>query len=213
MSVYYIYQENYNKNIRILNIGDGVALGINSYGIDDYSYAYYYKDYLINYNKKVEVNEKYSHKDQSIKMILEKIRSNGDLKKDLIDSHILIVCLGYNDLVYKVSIERNMNNMKLNRIIKEIEIDYNEMISEIRKYYKKQIMVIGYFNYNSDNYYMENGIKKLNRILKSNKEVTFIDTYNDIKGEKYFPIPGIYYPNNYAYQLIARKIIAKTLEK
>ena len=49
---FFIYKSNYNKNIRILNIGDGVAMGINSYGINDYSYADYYKEIINKNNKK-----------------------------------------------------------------------------------------------------------------------------------------------------------------
>ena len=213
LSVYYIYKDNYNSNVKILNIGDGVAMGINSYGIDDYSYADYYKDLISTSDKKIEVNEKYTYQEQTIKMFLEKLKSDSKIKKDLISSHIVIICLGYNDLLYKVSVERNINNSKLNRIINDIEKDNNEMIKEIRKYYKEKIIVIGYFNPNIDNYYIENGVRKLNRILKNNKEVEYIDTYNELKGEKYFSIPGNYYPNNEAYQLIASKIITKTLEK
>ena len=213
LSVYYIYNSNCNKNIKILNIGDGLSMGINSYGIDDYSYVDYYKDYLEENNINVQINNNYSYKDQSIKMLYEKLISNGEIKKDLISCHQLIICLGFNDLIYKVSIEQNINNTKLNRIVDEIDIDYKKLIREIRKYYKEKIIVIGYYSPNINNYYVDNGIRKLNFILKNNKEVEYIDTYNDIKGEDFFPIPGNYYPNNKAYQLIANKIIAKTLEK
>ena len=213
MSVYFIYKDNCNSNIRILNIGDGIAKGINSYGIDDYSYAEYYKDLIKKVGTNIEINEKYTSEEYSIKMMLEKIKSNSAIKRDLIDSHLIMICLGYNDLVYKVSIERNMNNQKLNRIISDIEKDYNDMIKEIRKYYKNKIIIIGYYNPNINSYYIENGVKKLNRILKNNNEIEYIDIYDEIKGEKYFPIPGNYYPNNEAYRLIANKIITKTLEK
>ena len=213
ISVYFIYINNCNKNIRILNIGDGLSMGINSYGIDDYSYTDYYKEYLNKKNKKVEINNRYTAKDQSIKIFYAILRNNNEVKKDLINSHILIVCLGFNDLLYKISIEQNMNNNKLNKIVDEIDNNYNEMIKEIRKYYKEEIIVIGYYSPNTDNYYIDNGIRKLNRYLKNNKDIVYIDTYNEIKSEKYLPNPGSYYPNNRAYQLIASKIIAKTLEK
>jgi len=213
LSVYFVYKENNHKTIKILNIGDGLALGINSYGIDDYSYADYYKDLIKNNSNKIIINEKYSYKEQSIKMLLEKVKSNNEIKKDLISSHLLIICLGYNDLIYKVSIERNITNSKLNRIMSEIETDYNVLISEIRKYYKGKIIVIGSYSSDLKDYYINNGIKKLNRILKNNPEIEYIDIYDELKGEKYFPIPGNYYPNNDAYKLIANKIIEKTLEK
>ena len=211
-SVYYVYKDTKDSNMIILNIGDGLATGINSYGMKSYGFADYYSNY-IKRKSEVELINKYSYKEQSLQLFLEKIRSNGELKKDLISSHIVLLCLGYNDLKYRISLEENLSNTKLNNIINSIEKDYNETINEIRKYYKNKIIVIGYYGSNKEDYYLNNGIKKLNRVLKMNKEVEFIDTYNDIKGDKYLLNPGSYYPNDKAYQLIADKIITKTLEK
>ena len=50
-SVFLIYK-NTNKKILILNIGDHISLGINSFGIKEYSPVDYYKDYLISQQKK-----------------------------------------------------------------------------------------------------------------------------------------------------------------
>ena len=212
ISVYYIYKDTKDSSIIILNIGDGLAAGINSYGIKSYSYADYYKEYMEKKGK-VELINKYANKEQSFQLIKEKLNNTGELKKDLISSHIVFLCLGYNDLKYKMSLEDNINNTKLNIIIESIAKDYNETINEIRKYYKNKIIVIGYYCSNKEDYYFNNGIKKLNRVLRMNKEIEFIDTYNEIKGEKYLSNPSSYFPNDSAYQLITNKIITKTLEK
>ena len=45
ISVYFIYNSTKNSVYTITSLGDGVSLGINSYAIDDYSYADYYKDF------------------------------------------------------------------------------------------------------------------------------------------------------------------------
>lgn len=212
MSVYYIYKGTKDSNTIILNIGDELAVGINSFGIDDYSYADYYKLKIESYNTNVEIINNYAEDNLSLKLLQEKLKNTNEIKKDLINSHILFICLGYNDLKYKLSLEENININRLNLIISQIESDYNNVIKEIRKYYKNKIIVIGYYNTNSTDYYLNNGIIKLNRVLKNNKDVVFIDTYNEIKGDYYLSNPGSYYPNNKAYQLIADKIIAKTLE-
>ena len=39
ISVYFIYNSTKNSVYTITSLGDGVSLGINSYAIDDYSYA------------------------------------------------------------------------------------------------------------------------------------------------------------------------------
>ena len=213
MSVYYIYKDTKDSNKIILNIGDELAVGINSFGIDDYSYADYYKFKIESDDNNIEIINNYAEANQSLKLLLERLKSTNGIKKDLINSHILFLCLGYNDLRYKLSLEENINIDKLDIIISQIEKDYNDIIKEIRKHYKNKIIVIGYYQYNKDDYYLNNGIIKLNRVLKNNKNVEFIETYNEIKGDKFLSNPGSYYPNNKAYQLIANKIIAKTLEK
>ena len=58
-SVYFIYKNTEGKNLIILNIGDSLAVGINSYGIKEYGYIDYYKDYL-NKTKNVTIINDYS---------------------------------------------------------------------------------------------------------------------------------------------------------
>lgn len=214
MSVLIIYNETSNKKYNILNIGDSLSLGTNSYGIKDYSYIDYYKDYLKRNKYNVIVNNNYSNKELSIKELLKEIKTSPYIKRDLTEAHSLILQIGYNDLLYKLSIDDNINTNKLNRIIQEINNDYNDLIKEITKYYKRQIIVVGLYKSNKDDYYINLGIKKLNNILSSNKKISYIDTYlllNNMK--EFFNNPNSHYPNKEAYQLIANEIIEKTLEK
>ena len=44
LSVYFIYQNTKSNNIKILNIGDKLSQGINSYGIKEYGFIDHYKD-------------------------------------------------------------------------------------------------------------------------------------------------------------------------
>ena len=128
------------------------------------------------------------------------------------DSNILIITLGYNDLLYDLSLEENKNPYSLNKIISDIKTDYNDLIKEISKYYHKDIIVIGYYKSNKNDYYINQGIIRLNQLLKSNKNIYYINTYDLINNPKYFNNPDSYYPNIQAYQLISKKIISKTLE-
>ena len=102
MSVYYIYKGTKDSNTIILNIGDELAVGINSFGIDDYSYADYYKLKIESYNNNVEIINNYAEDNLSLKLLQEKLKNTNEIKKDLINSHILFICLGYNDLKYKL---------------------------------------------------------------------------------------------------------------
>ena len=214
LSVYFIYQETNHKNIKILVLGDSLSLGINSYGIKEYGYVDYYKDYLVKKNKKISINKDYSKKELTIEELKEKIKTTPSLKKELSESHQLILNVGYNDLLYKLSLEQNNKNLNLNKNIKEIESSYQELIKEIDKYYNNSIILIGYPPSNQDDYYKNIGIKKINKILKNTPKSSYIDTYQLLNHKDlFFSNPHSYYPNRYGYQAIAKKIIEKTLEK
>ena len=209
LSVYFIYQNTKESNIQILSLGDNLSKGINSYTIVDYSHLNYYEDYLKSKNKKVKVISDYSREDLTIHELLELIKTNNTLKRDLMESHKLFITIGYNDLLYKMSLEEDISIPKLNNIVDEINTEYKELLEEIKKYYKNEIIIVGYPKSNKDDYYINLGIRKLNRILNNN---TFINTYNLLNNRnKYFFIFFSYYPNRLGYERIYEEI--KKLDK
>lgn len=213
-SVYFIYQQTKNSIINITSIGDNLSLGINSYGIKEYGYIDYYRDYLTKNNEKINIIDDYSKKDLSIENLLEQVINAPKIKKDLSESKIVILTIGYNDLLYKLSLQEIVNENSLNKIINDIETSYNKLITEMRKYYKRKIVVIGYYASIKNDYYLNKGIRKLNEVLSSSEEIDFIDTYNLLSNkELYFSNPNTNYPNRLGYQAISKKIITKTLEK
>ena len=212
LSVYFIYQQTKNKTITIMAIGDGLSLGINSYGIEEYSYLNYYKDYLEEEN--IILSNNYSKKDLTIKETIEAIKNKASIKRDLREADKLFLNIGYNDLIFYLNLEDNITQPKYHKIISNIEKDFENLIKEITKYYKNEIIVIGYYKSNKDDIYIEKGILDLNNYLKNNHKITYIDTYHILENRnKYFSNPNSNYPNNYGYQRIATKIIEKTLEK
>lgn len=209
LSVYLIYQSTKESNIQILSLGDGLSKGINSYTIVEFSHLNYYEDYLKSKNKKVKVISDYSREDLTIHELLELIKTNNTLKRDLMESHKLFITIGYNDLLYKMSLEEDISIPKLNNIVDEINTEYKELLEEIKKYYKNEIIIVGYPKSNKDDYYINLGIRKLNRILNNN---TFINTYNLLNNRnKYFSNPNSYYPNRLGYERIYEEI--KKLDK
>ena len=208
LSVYFIYQSTKESTIQILSLGDGLSKGINSYTITEFSHLNYYEDYLKSKNIKVKVISGYSREDLTIHELLELIKTNNTLKRDLMESHKLFITIGYNDLLYKMSLEGDMSIPKLNNIIDDIGLEYKELLKEINKYYKNEIIIIGYPKSNKDDYYTNLGIRKLNRIINTN---TFIDTYNILNNrKKYFSNPNSYYPNRYGYKRIYEEIKTQT---
>lgn len=212
-SVYFIYNLTNNKTIIINSYGDNFQLGIDSYNKESKNYLDYYKEYLKEQRKKV-VLEKEIDPYLSIKTLINKIDKELRIKKQLMNSNYLILSIGYNDLVSALSLEENLNVKDYNKIITNISINYKELITKLKKYHKQEIIVIGYYKTTKDDYYLNKGIRDLNNILKSNKDIIYIDTYTLLNDrEKYFPNPTNNHPNQKAYELIATKIIRKTLEK
>ena len=203
-SVYFIYQNTKESNIQILSLGDALSKGINSYTIVEYSHLNYYEDYLKSKNINVNIISNYSDENLTIHELLELVKNNNYLKRDLMESHLLFITIGYNDLIYKLSLEDDISIPKLNRIIDEINNEYKKLLSEIKKYYKNEIIIVGYPKSNKDDYYLNLGIRKLNRILNTN---TFIDTYNLLNDRnKYFSNPNNFYPNRLGYEKIYEEI-------
>lgn len=209
-SVFYIYQKTKNNTYNIINIGDELSISINSYGIKEYSPAVLYRNELSKTHKKININNEYSDYENSIRLMLETLKNNNSIKKDLSSTNLVILTLGYNDLIYKLNVNEDLNSSKLNRIIKEIEKDYNELIKEIRRYTHNRILVILYPDTYKNDYYLKKGIVYLNELLKNNKEVTYIDSYDLLSDrQKYFSNPYSYYPNRDGYIEISREIIRK----
>lgn len=210
ISVYIIYIETKDKTYNLTSIGDRLSLGIDSYNIKNYSYIDYYGEYLKQTKENVIINKRYSNETQTIKNILNSMKE-PELKRIVTDSDQIILTLGYNDLLTELSMLENKNNYDY--IIKEIKNDYLNLIKEIKKYYRGEIIVIGYHKSNISDYYINKGIKDLNKIL-NDKSVTYIDTYNILDdSKKYFSNPNSYYPNYKGYQRIYKEIIRKDLQK
>lgn len=214
VSVFFIYKKTKDSKYTILSLGDNLSLGIDSYGIKGPSYIDFYKNYILKKKEKVIKNDQYSKKDLTINALLQDLKENNNLKKDLSSANILILTVGYNDLIYKINLNENINSEILKKEVQEIQKDYLNLLKEIRKYYKNKIVVIGYFASNKTDYYINTGIKELNKTLQSAKNITYIDTYDLLKPKrKYFSNKNSYYPNLQGYLRISKKIIIKTLEK
>ena len=200
LSIFLIFKENNNHNINYTAIGDNFALGENAYGQVDYGYSDYIKDYLSENLKLNKYTKAFSKKDASINSLYQDISLN---KKVLQDGKI-------------INIKQTLRESNI-EIISSIELDFNQLIKEIRKYYKKDIYIIGYYNIDSNTNKYQDAIKKLNKVYQSNSEVIYIDTYNLFKNnQEYQPNFLNYYPTKEGYKAISKEItikIAKTLEK
>ena len=128
--IFLIYKTNHNNYINYTSLGDGYALGINSYGNEDYGYSDFIKDELQKESKLNIYTKKFAEKDQSINHLYEKIVTNErinvgkaekNIKQTLRESDLITMTIGLNDLIYQISITPNMNDYKLKGIINELQ--------------------------------------------------------------------------------------------
>lgn len=216
ISILTIYKITNHNNITYLALGDGFSRGINSYGIEEYGYSDYLRDKLQKNDKLKLYTKDFSENNKSIKMLYNDINNNKKitnnnqnfyLKEALQEADIITLHIGLNDLKYEVMVEENMNYEKLEQIIEKIKKEYDSLIKEIKRYYNKDLYVIGYpINY-LESYYTSIGIRKLNDYLRNKKEIIYIsiDTLENNK-EKYFSNPNSNYPNRDGYLELANNI-------
>ena len=163
LSVYFIYYKTNNSKYIITSIGDKLSMGINSFGVKEKSYIDYYKEYLEQEKQQVIVNKKYTSKTQSIKQTVLQLKNMPEFKRTISDSNLIIITLGYNDILYDLSIEEKYNSNSVNKIVENTITSYNELIKEIKKYYHNDIYVIGYYKTKKDNEYINEAIIQLNK--------------------------------------------------
>lgn len=214
--IYMIYTNNSGiKNINYISLGDGFAKGINSYGEKNYGYSDYLSEY---FNNKGKLNNYYSYTRDDIKikdlyndiLINRKVSSKESLKHTLREANVLTISVGLNDLIYRKSIYFNNLGNREEKIIKNIIIDLDELINEIKKYYKYDIYLIGYYNYYPQKTVEKNLLDNLNIKYKEyakNNDLIFIDNSNiNNKLNLYLDNPKSYYPNIKGYEKIYKNI-------
>lgn len=215
--IFLIYKENHNHYFNYTSLGDGYALGINSYSEIDYGYSDYIKDELLTDKRLKLYTKDFSKKDQSIEHLYESITTNEkitidsmeiNLKQTLRESNLITMTIGLNDLIYHVAITPEMSEYQLNKIIEEIDNNLNKLIKEIKKYYPKTIYIIGYPNIPIENIYIKEGINKLNELYQNTKGIVYIST-TDIISDSDFLNPNNIYPSKEGYKKIADKVLQK----
>lgn len=220
-TIFVIYKSNHYNYFNYTALGDGYALGINSYGEQGYGYSDFLKDKFRKEKKLNIYSKEFASKDQSINNLQEiivtnkKITSNSkekNIKQTLRESDLVTLSIGLNDLIYHITITPNMNEYKLEKIMIDIEKDIKELVNEINKYYQKQIYVIGYPEIPIENKYIREGIEMLNKIYVNLDNIVYVSTDNIIDSSDFLYSKSIY-PRTLAYEKVTGKIIKKLANK
>lgn len=223
ISIYLIYSLSGNKKITYTSLGDGFSTGINSFYDISYGYNDYLKDYLKDNNQLNKYYNKFSYQDMTIKdlqkdiMINVKDNDNNNIKQALRESNLLTISIGINDLIYKMDINKHMSEAKKDKAITEIMESLDKTMIEVKKYYKYDIYLLGYYNFYPQNSVEKELLDKLNYEYKKyskKNDIIFVDNINmNDKLGSYLDNPNSFYPNVSGYNAIYNNILSKINKK
>lgn len=230
IAVFTIYVLNIDKKIYYVALGDSLAAGQNPYNQIGYGYS----DYVSNYLKENQLLQTYTkefaesgYRITDIKNDINenrKIIIDGEekgIKEVLRKTDLLTLSIGANDIFYKLGIT-NVSNidvdnlLNINSYINETLNDLDELLTTIQKYFKKDMILIGYYNplsATSSEYCrkLEPVFTKINSGMKKiakKHNIYFIEIYEIFnENPEYLPNPNDIHPSNKGYEVIASSII------
>lgn len=215
LSCYFIYNATIDDKLFYLNIGDGLAVGINNNQVISAGYGDRIKDKLRSDNKFDGYNNSFTNKDYRITdvnraiMFHDKAYVNGDeftINELLKKADIVTISVGMNELYYKLL----MNNDNIYGYIDDMLDDMKVLLSNIKKYNRGKIFVLGYYNVTNSNYDVFTYLNyNLEKIVNDDKFI-FIDLDKIFRNrEDFFKNNDVFYPNNAGYEKIFQIIVDK----
>lgn len=231
LTIYTIYYLNKTDQINYIALGDSLSVGIDSNGNTSYGYS----NYLANYLKKNNILKTYSNdfavSGARISDLLYSLETNRTIKKNnqtlslkkcLRESDLVTLSIGGNDLLSKIALStttvETLNDAEVTKIINETLNELDTLLKEIRKYAKKEIILIGYYNpYQataiSVNRLMAYLNSKTNNICQK-YDIKYLELSTLFKNNpSYLPNPTNIHPATDGYAAIANKIIENYLSK
>ena len=233
ISTLLIYKLTYQQGYNYVALGDSLAAGMNPYGEENYGYSDYVKDYLNDKGLLKSYVDDFATSGYTIDALKDDIKYNKrvninddevSIRKILRESDIVTISIGVRDFLemfnvknfnYKV-IERITSNKSL--YLQKIDIisnELNELIVQIKKYAKNDIVLLGYYNplpyltsYKDElDDLVEYSNSKFAEICEENN-IHYVDIFDALDGKLiYFSNPSDMHPNGYGYKAISKSII------
>lgn len=228
-----IYKLTYTVGYRYVSLGDFLAVGVNSFGEENYGYSDYVKDYLQEKEMLRSYNNSFGSANYNVNDLKEDIETNKrknidnnevSIRKVLRESDIVTISIGMNDFLSLFNNNFDYDNIEeiinhkslcLNRMDKIIQ-DIDNMLTELKKYAKGDIILLGYYNpfpyfesyKNEIDSLIEYGNSKLVQIC-NRQNIYYVDIFDDFQTQNtYFSNPNSIYPNNYGHKVISNSIIS-----
>lgn len=204
--IYYFSKE---EKLNIVAIGDGIASGEISYGIDGISYNDYLKDFYEGKNLLKSFNNKHAYKNYKLSEFLYDLKSNINdedemlyIKQILHNANIITIAFGEEELS-KLSITNDLNINTIKEYIKT----YDELIYVIKDISDAKLILIGYYE---NKYLNKSNTIILNSELSniaSKYNLIFININDLMNNNNYFLDDNKMYFNYKAHKTIAEMII------
>ena len=204
----FIYFHTNNNGIDFLSLGDGIASGMTPYHVEGYDFNDYLSDFLNEKETLKKYYKNFGETDETINSLLNKLNTNISgsdskikIKQAIKDSEIITIALGMDELNTYAS-KKLLSFSKINNFINK----YDELLQNIIKLNKKNIIVISLYE---TNILKKSKISLINEELKnlcSKYEITFIDITDIINNKDYFTDPKSYYINYKGQKYIFEKI-------
>lgn len=202
-----------NKNtvrnkINLVSIGDGLSLGMTEYKVAGPSFNDYLKEGLEKKGKINEFNNEFSQYYLTIHELNEYIEDNQlgkytrtPIKQVIAKADILTISIGLDELVIKSL------NEKIDEYIKnDFLLDYKILLSSIREFYDKKIIILGLYSaYQLNKSDVLEINSKLN-ILAGNYNCIYYDLFSYSLNNKYLN-NNSYYINYEGHKKIANDLI------
>lgn len=228
ISIFTIYVFANDKKMNYIALGDSLAIGQNPYGQISYGYA----DYVANYLKRNDLlkfyTKQFAESGDKIDDLLQDIKNNKtiqvddqiiNLKASLRQSDLVTISIGANDFIAGFNLadlKTDLTQKDLKQRVDDIMPLLDEVLKEVRKYAKNEVIVIGYYNplprMTSG---LETIIDELFLYADTNYQeicdkynITYIKMYDTFKSHNdYLPNPLDIHPNSQGYEVISNQII------
>lgn len=216
--VFLIYLTTVDKKIYYLNIGDSVAMGINSYKITNNGYDKYIVDYLKVEEKLEKYVNSFNQNNLRITDLYNMININHEIKignhnqtikNALIKADMVTLSIGNDDFYQKLN--NNYTTNELYNIVDEYKKDMEKLLTLVRKYCKEDVIMIGYYNPYFLDLNKDKIVSYMNEKMESlakDYDVIYINAHNLI-GPSEILNPKDYHISNNGYKLISKEIIKK----
>lgn len=208
-------------------LGDSLAAGVNPYGEVGYSYTDFIADYLKDKGKLDLFVKDYTVSGYKSLDVLRDIHDNKkvlieekeyNIRMLLREADLVTISIGANDFLKYFSVD-NLHLDDINYYKEQVDnvlLDVDKLFSEVSKYAKCQVIVVGYYNPFPVLFYnYEKNIDEIFDYVDSNYQqltekygFSYISLYNVFKeNSNFLPNPFDIHPNINGYKKIADILI------